>query len=83
MFSKHARPLAGERNLPDRRGRLAVFELESPLGQIGDGATKRNRARRYDNHACAALMQGRNVRSKRIQPHAPNGAKLPPVDQER
>ncbi len=82
MLSEGAGPLAGQRNLPDRRRSLAVFELEPSFGQGRDRTTERNRAGGYHNHARAALVEGGNIRDERFEPCALDSAEGA-VDQER
>ena len=68
------RPGAGERNLADGSGGLAVLELQRRLRQPQQRAPERDRAGGDDQHVGAALVQRGDVLDERVEPLLLQGA---------
>ena len=64
------RPGAGERDLADGGGGLALLELQGARRQLEDAAAERDRAGGDDEHVAAARARARRVVGERGEPVA-------------
>ena len=71
-------PGARQRNLADRRGGLAIFELEGTCGQLEHGAPERNRAGGDDQDIPLVAVELGEVGGQRGKPRfaQPSGAAI-------
>ena len=76
------RPGARQRDLADRRRRLAVLELQRAALEAGDAPAERDRSRGDDQHVGAALVQRGEVVDQSLEPVLLERA-LGGVDQQR
>jgi hypothetical protein len=76
------RPGARERDLADRRGGLAVLQLEHPAAELEHGAAECDGARRHHQDVALAAVQLGDVIGERSQPLLLDAPGLR-IDQER
>jgi hypothetical protein len=71
-------PGARQSNLADRRGCLAIFELEGTCGQLEHGAPERDRARGDDQDIPPVAVELSQVGGQRRKPRfaQPSGAAI-------
>ena len=81
-IAEHFGPDAGQRDLADGGGRLAVFELQQAGREAEHAAPERNRAGRDDKHIGAARMQRRDIVGEGLKPVAAQSA-LHGVNEQR
>ena len=68
VLAERLGPGARQRDLADRRGGLAVLELERPFRQLEHGAAERDRAGRNDDDVALVLVQLGDVLRQRGEP---------------
>ena len=79
---KHLGPDAREGDLPDRRRRLAVFQLQRAFRQAEHAAAKRDRTGGDDENIGPAAMQIGEIADERGEPVAPHVLRVM-VDEQR
>ena len=82
VLAEHLRPGSRQRDLADGGGRLALLELQRPLGELQQRAAEGDGAGGDDQHVGAAGRMAGDIGAKRLQPALAQRA-LRTIDEQR